>query len=89
MTKKIYEMQKFLTLYPISQVRLLTSSETLRVLVQEIEIPERLSVLKTAVNMTAIGEESEFFSALWNTFMICRKESLLNFTELLTRLLNH
>ncbi len=64
MTKKIYEMQKFLTLYPISNVRLLNSSETLRVLVQEIKIPERLSVLKTAVNMTAIGEESEFFSAL-------------------------
>ncbi|MGS0433388.1 DNA primase family protein [Bacillus paranthracis] len=64
MTKKIDEMQKFLTLYPISKVRLLNSSETLRVLVQEIKIPERLSVLKTAVNMTAIGEESEFFSAL-------------------------
>ncbi|WP_010648834.1 DNA primase family protein [Oceanobacillus massiliensis] len=64
MIKKIYELQKFLTLYPISQVRLLNSSEILRVLVQEIAIPKRLSVLKTAVNMTAIGEESEFFSAL-------------------------
>jgi putative DNA primase/helicase len=64
MTKKINDMQEFITLYPISKVRLLEASETLKVLVQEIEIPERLSVLKTAVNMTAIGEESEFFSTL-------------------------
>ncbi|OAS83104.1 DNA primase family protein [Metabacillus litoralis] len=66
--KNAKEMKDYVTRYPISKVRLLESSVTLKALMQEIFVQEKLSILVTAVNVVAIGEESEFFSALMDYF---------------------
>jgi putative DNA primase/helicase len=58
------EAHNFLSKHPISKLRLLESSETLRVLAQEIDVPEKQSLLVTAISMEAVGEEESFFSAL-------------------------
>ncbi len=58
------EAHNFLSKHQINKLRLLESSETLRVLVQEIDVPEKQSLLVTAISMKAVGEEESFFSAL-------------------------
>lgn len=58
------EAHNFLSNHPISKLRLLESSETLRVLVQEIDVPEKQALLVTAISTEAVGEEESFFSAL-------------------------
>lgn len=58
------EPQNFLSNYKINRVRLLKSSEALRVLVQDIDIPEKNSLLVTAITMVAIEEAEAFYTAL-------------------------
>ncbi|EMI14516.1 p4 family phage plasmid primase [Bacillus stratosphericus LAMA 585] len=58
------EAHNFLSNHSIGKLRLLESSEMLRVLVQEIDVPEKQSLMVTAISMEAVGEEESFFSAL-------------------------
>lgn len=58
------EMRNFIMVLPIRQVKLLETSQTLKQLLQEIAIPERMKLLKTSIRIVAPGEELEFFTAL-------------------------
>lgn len=76
------EMQNFIMALPIRQVKLLETSQTLKQLLQEIAIPERMKLLKTAIRIVAVGEELEFFTALINQVVSMQKKTAIELFEI-------
>lgn len=57
-------LNEYITSYPIKKVRLLESSDTIKLKMQSIDIKENLSLIVTAIKIVACEEGAAFFTAL-------------------------